>query len=168
VRHGCGTKPKRPQTKLRKPGWVRIDVRGATPNCISPIQIYENDSQETSLAGCGSLGVLTRERVHFGLGAPEQSKTDNRRIGVLFMNPTRRALNSICTRSLQRWRASTLPIRTTHGWRRRSPARRMCPRQLRKRGRRWRHERARNHDIGTSRTDFAILEKRSTGDITRQ
>src|SRR5579872_5075443 len=42
VRHGCGTKPKRPQTTLRKRGRVRIDVRGATLHCINQIQIYEN------------------------------------------------------------------------------------------------------------------------------
>jgi hypothetical protein len=42
VRHGCGTKPRRLQTTLRKQGRARIDVRGATLHYINQIQIYEN------------------------------------------------------------------------------------------------------------------------------
>jgi hypothetical protein len=51
VRRGCGTKPKRPQTMLRKRGWVRIDVRGATHQCINQIQIYENDNHHGEFRG---------------------------------------------------------------------------------------------------------------------
>ncbi len=43
MRHGCGTKPKRPQTTLSKRGRVRIDLRGATLHCINQIQIYGTD-----------------------------------------------------------------------------------------------------------------------------
>ncbi len=42
MRRGCGTKPKRLQTKLKKREWARIDARDATPYCINQIQIYEN------------------------------------------------------------------------------------------------------------------------------
>jgi hypothetical protein len=44
-RHGCGTKPGRLQTTLRRRASARIDVRGATSQCINLIQIYENHNR---------------------------------------------------------------------------------------------------------------------------
>jgi hypothetical protein len=52
VRHGCGTKPKQPQTKLRKREWARIDLRGATTHCINQIQIYEKDTRGRGRQKC--------------------------------------------------------------------------------------------------------------------
>jgi hypothetical protein len=62
VRRGCGTKPKRLQTTLRKPRCARINVRGATSQCISQIQIYENQrrnrAQGPPPGGSGEVGHL--------------------------------------------------------------------------------------------------------------